>query len=46
MPECVCYIHLQSPMAWDQENIVAQTTTLGSTGFGNLSVQNQAKGID
>ncbi len=43
---CVCYIHLQSPMAWDQKNIIAGTSTLGSIRFGNLSVQNQDEGVN
>ncbi len=43
---CVCYIYLQSPVAWNQKSVVARTTTWGSTGFGNSSVQNQAEGFD
>ncbi len=46
LPKCVCYIHLQSPMAWDQESIVARTVTSGLTRFGNPNVQNQAEGVD
>jgi hypothetical protein len=33
-------------MARDQKNIVARTTTSGSTKFGNPNVQNQVEGID
>ncbi len=32
---CICYIHLQSPVAWNQESVAAWITTSGSTGFGN-----------
>jgi hypothetical protein len=45
LPRCVYYIHLQSPMAWNQESLAIRTT-LGSTRFGNPSVQNQAEGVD
>ncbi len=45
LPRCVYYIRLQSPMAWNQESL-AIWTTLGSTRFGNPSVQNQAEGVD
>jgi hypothetical protein len=27
LPGCICYIHLQSLMAWDQESVIARTTT-------------------
>ncbi len=43
---CVCYIHLQSPMAWDQESVVPKTITSELIRFGNPSVQNQATGVD
>jgi len=46
LSRCICYIHLQSLMAWDQENIAAWTSTSGSIRFGNSSVQNQAEGVD
>ncbi len=43
---CVCYIHLQSLVAWNQKSVATRTTTLGSTGFGNPSVQNQVEEVD
>jgi len=46
LPECVCYIHLQSPMAWNQDSVATRIVTSGSTGFGNPSVQNQVEGVD
>ncbi len=35
LPGCICYIHLQSPIARDQESVPAWTTTSRLTRFDN-----------